>query len=333
MPNWCSNELTVSGPTDKVADILATIGDGEDFLSSFLPPPPELLEHPFAVFDAVLAEKLRRLYGAPDLRSWNIAAWGVKGDVILEDLENDVAAGRADASLRCSFDSPWEPPLTALDTIAERHPELTFELFFSEENLDFSGDAVWAGGERVSLKEGPFVTWCERCASRTPSAAMFPPVGGVTPCMRCLLNDEMIIVDVSMVVRAESKATLASICATITDAATVEGLLDVPPDILLYRILDPLRAKARQDYLPVVNHKDIPADSELHRLAFHTEYTPGGDLLVTYPSVYGDDGEAVWHLVSIDHPDATFQLTVTPRVNMGPDVFTSTLVGGDLITN
>ena len=158
MPNWCINELTVSGPTDKMAEVLAAIGDGRNFLSTFLPTPPELLEHHAPVRDAALAEKFRRLYGAGDWYNWNINAWGTKWDVDLENLEHDVAYGRDDCHLVCTFESAWSPPLTALETIAERYPELTFTLFFNEPGFDFSGNAIWAGGVQVLMQEGPAIT-------------------------------------------------------------------------------------------------------------------------------------------------------------------------------
>ena len=47
--NCCSNELTGSGSTHKVAGILATFGDGQSLLSALVPTTPELLEHPALV--------------------------------------------------------------------------------------------------------------------------------------------------------------------------------------------------------------------------------------------------------------------------------------------
>lgn len=186
MPNWCSNELTVSGPTHKVAEILATIGDGRNFLSTLVPTPPELLEYSAPVSDALMAERFRRLYGAADWYDWNTAAWGTKWDVNLEHLAHDVADGRADSYLECWFYSAWVPPLAALDTVAERYPELTFELFFNEVGQGFSGDAVWADGAPESLQEGPAVAWCDTCWERSPRADTLRDDEGVTTCRRCM---------------------------------------------------------------------------------------------------------------------------------------------------
>ena len=329
---WCVNELTITGPTNKLAEFLATIGDGQSLLSTLVPTPPELLEHPAPVGDAQLAEKFRRLYGAADWYDWNEAAWGVARDVELQDIDDQVEDGAAGSYLWIWFDSDEVPPLAALDTIAENYPDLNFEVSFNEPEEDFSGDVAWAAGKRVSQRADIAYTWCWRCESRVFWTATFPPDGdGLPTCIRCLLNHEAVIVDASMVVQAERRATLDSVRAIITNAATVEGLLSRPSATPLGEFLSDCLGKAGRDFLEVEDD-DIPADSALHRLAFHTEYTPDGDLLVTYPSVYGDEGYALWSAMSQDHPDATFQLTVTPRVNMEPAVFTYTLVDGDHIT-
>ena len=328
---WCVNELTITGPTNKLAEFLATIGDGQSLLSTLVPTPPELLEHPAPVGDSQLAEKFRRLYGAADWYDWNETAWGVAHDVELQDIDDHLETRHGVPYLWIWFDSDEVPPLAALDTVAERYPELTLKLFYNEPEEDFSGDAVWAAGARVSLEEGPAFTWCQRCESRAPWTATFPPAEDVTTCIRCLLKHEAVIVDASMLVRAESRATLESVRAIVTDAATVEGLLSSDSATTLADFLTLCLEKAGGDFL-WVEDDGISADSALHRLAFHTAYTSDGDLLVTYPSVYGDIGDAVWGGLSQDHPDATFQLTVKPRVNMGPAVFTYTLVDGDHIT-
>ena len=51
--------------------------------------------------------------------------------------------------LQYSFSTPWGPPISFLNKIAEDWPSLCFELRFDEPGMGFQGEYAWEFGELV----------------------------------------------------------------------------------------------------------------------------------------------------------------------------------------
>jgi len=123
MPNWCSNSLELTGPSDRIASIKADLEStkGENFFNIFVP-------------DAVEAEK------EDDWYSYNVETYGCKwncnafswDDTILQDE----LTGQSSFSI--SFDSPWGPPIALYNTLLEQGFEVSASYY--ESGMGFVGE-------------------------------------------------------------------------------------------------------------------------------------------------------------------------------------------------
>jgi hypothetical protein len=149
MPNWCTNELYVTGDKQQLADFKAkTMNEKEEFtLDILIPTPPDLIsvvspniyrgndddQEAKDVHEAYThALKLR--YGYDSWYDWRINNWGIKWDAS-ETYYNELS----EESMHVSFWSPWAPPITWVSKVAKMYPLLNFVLEYMEEGMDFCG--------------------------------------------------------------------------------------------------------------------------------------------------------------------------------------------------
>ena len=118
MPNWCMNQVTLTGPVEKIKALTDAIEKNK------------LLNHlvPMDQDD-------------PEWYTKNINAWGTKWEV--SDVQFDVSEDGTEISM--SFDSAWGPPTTAFKTWGEENVDCTFTLKYFEPGIGFAGSADWDG--------------------------------------------------------------------------------------------------------------------------------------------------------------------------------------------
>lgn len=127
MPNWCSNEVVVTGPEEHIREFLSSISnEGKDpqwsILENLYPPP-----------------------GGEWNYSWCIDNWGSKwGDC------HTFVTIYPNGTLLLSFDSAWGPCIEGFDYIAEEFPELGFSYIFWEMGMMFEGRYAWKKGRRYA---------------------------------------------------------------------------------------------------------------------------------------------------------------------------------------
>lgn len=192
MPNWCSNELMVTGrPSDVAGFINASMGkDGKFSIQKIFPTPQSLLDvsaggdeifhdikygdwenvysRPYVVKACTdkqaiietredlinvfekkedefhqIADKYQsnvENFGFKTWYGWRLKNWGTKWDVDghIEYQDNDDRAV-------IRFESPWSPPIAALQEISRRFP-LLFRCSYFEEGCDFIGVATIKDG-------------------------------------------------------------------------------------------------------------------------------------------------------------------------------------------
>lgn len=187
MPNWCSNNLTISGPDTDLDTILTKITVtelGRDALIfNTLFPMPELLEgttsptpdspepHPnWAILlaegtitqewhDELVAKNIKayedgqkayQSIGYFNWYDWQYQNWGVKWG----DSNTRFTSDPSDSDdIRLMFDTPWGPPIKGITKISEQFPNCTFTISFSEEGMEFMGAARIINGEIVAETE------------------------------------------------------------------------------------------------------------------------------------------------------------------------------------
>lgn len=120
MPNWCSNELKITGPAKDIEDILKKANNEEEnnefSLEKLFPMPKD--EDPDKWYD------------------WRIANWGTKWDLSDVTIDKD-----SEESVQVNFSTAWAPPLEAFVKISEQYPNLNFNTFYAEPGADFCGIA------------------------------------------------------------------------------------------------------------------------------------------------------------------------------------------------
>jgi len=96
MPNWCSNNVTISHESPLLIRQVSKAFEADKLLQTFFPQPTELN-------DTVSPSD------TPNWKDWRTEHWGTKWDISEGTL---VAVSSTEVNL--AFDSAWSPPIEAL---------------------------------------------------------------------------------------------------------------------------------------------------------------------------------------------------------------------------
>ncbi|MBN9520112.1 hypothetical protein J0H58_16555 [bacterium] len=158
MPNWCENELVVTGPAEAVRRFREQARSTGRTLSfaAFVPEPdyddPALAGRDWWPPAGSLL---------PGWYAWRLVHWGPKWDV----NESSVRVAEGDRRLVYGFATPYGPPLPWLTTVSAEFPELHFVIDYHELMLNFRGRQVFADGEWQDAQEGRYFDLCEWCGA------------------------------------------------------------------------------------------------------------------------------------------------------------------------
>ena len=164
MPNWCFNQVTFTGTSGDIENLVAQLESETshfDF-NKVIPMPQELtgitspvktfktkaevdeynnreLPGGFEVGKAITNAKHKALlkkYGHAEWYNWSIAKWGCKwnnGDEV--GISDNSKNGHASYD----FDTPWGPPEGIYEALREQFPEVAISWFYNEPGMEFSG--------------------------------------------------------------------------------------------------------------------------------------------------------------------------------------------------
>jgi len=142
MPNWCSNDIAITGPRDKIRALWdATQAEGSGLLNALVPMPD-------TVFRGNIGPKEEaecREKGIPNWYDWSVANWGTKWDVDPEGLEYTEDSDTA--TISGWMDSAWSPPVEAVAAYGTENPDVSITLDFHEGGMCFVGQYVIENGE------------------------------------------------------------------------------------------------------------------------------------------------------------------------------------------
>ena len=128
MPNWCSNNITIQGPADKIRALWAAAQAEDSGLLQALRPMPAELQGTEAPNDA------------PNWYDWRVTNWGTKWDINGEGLEFELLPdGRA--MIHGWFDSAWSPPTGAYEQFCENNDDVYICASYFEPGMGFIG--IW----------------------------------------------------------------------------------------------------------------------------------------------------------------------------------------------
>jgi len=128
MPNWCNNNIEMTGPVEKLKPIYENaLAEGETagFLNGIVPMPVEL-------------NGTEGLGDGPNWYSWRVDNWGTKWEVDTEGLEFE-DHGDGTATISGWFDSAWAPPVNCFETYGQANPDVDIQLDYHETGMQFVG--------------------------------------------------------------------------------------------------------------------------------------------------------------------------------------------------
>ena len=150
MPNWCNNNITITGP-NKIIDKIEKIAKTEEYeegqyglLNYFHPMPDELRD---TTADGTKRKKLQKKYGFDDWYGWAVENWSTKWDIhelygvdrnYINDDESTIAFG---------FDSAWSPPIGAYQEFLANNSNVSIRTTYYEGGCDFMG--IWDNGDDI----------------------------------------------------------------------------------------------------------------------------------------------------------------------------------------
>ena len=154
MPNWCNNNITITGPISKIEPLYQQAiseDDDQGLLNAMVPRPAELNDTTAPSSDSEERQaELREKYGTDNWYDWSVNNWSTKWDVSPEGLEF-IDHGDGTAEITGWFDSAWAPPIGAYETFIEENPDCSIEASYHEPGMDFAG--FWVDGEDEHMED------------------------------------------------------------------------------------------------------------------------------------------------------------------------------------
>jgi hypothetical protein len=116
MPNWCNNYVTLTGPKEKIDELIIELKKADERDETYqilntLRPKPE---------------------GEEDWYMWNVNHWGTKWDVSIAGYEII-----DENTVSLSFDSAWAPPIALYEFLESE--DWSVDAFYNEEGMGFCG--------------------------------------------------------------------------------------------------------------------------------------------------------------------------------------------------
>ena len=156
MPNWCDNQITITGPNsviDKIEKIVKDEKDTDGLLNFFHPMPKELEGTTSPSSSAGKPQPM--VEGFDCWYDWRCENWGTKWEVCefygVDRQHHE--AGKSGVSLTSTisfgFSSAWSPPINAYQTfimnMSEQKQDVSIKAYYYEGGCDFMG--CWDNGD------------------------------------------------------------------------------------------------------------------------------------------------------------------------------------------
>lgn len=189
MPNWCVNQVDITGDEAEVAKLVAFVkSDENSFTFENIVPPPatpmyssdcthnkyvcgcESVAQPDPEnegrFIWVIDGKKVEYHGKcpthnehsfsnhPDnWYNWNINNWGTKwsaGEVWNDRADDD---GKVDGHTSYNFDTAWSPAEPVVAALAEKFPTLRIAHRYCEAGMGYAGEVLYANGAEIRRED------------------------------------------------------------------------------------------------------------------------------------------------------------------------------------
>jgi hypothetical protein len=135
MPNWCNNNITISGPAETIRQLWDDAQNSHRWTE---------------IVDGKEVEKIGfgLLEAMAPIGDWEyetaVETWGTKWDISNEGLEI-IEHGDGTAEITGWFDSAWAPPIGAYEKFLDDMDNCEISASYYEMGMDFAG--FWNGEE------------------------------------------------------------------------------------------------------------------------------------------------------------------------------------------
>ena len=154
MPNWCNNNLTVTGDAESLQKFLTAITNADESITIL----KNLVPFPTELEGKEITDKDGNVFGrafTDEGYSWCLRNWGTKWG----DCETDIVSFD-DACLAVRYQTAWSPALEGLERVSLLFPTLTFQTDYVEEGMQYIGAASFQNGNG-SVYDVPESDWPE----------------------------------------------------------------------------------------------------------------------------------------------------------------------------
>ena len=150
MPNWCDNQITITGPNsviDKIEKIVKEDDSHENNgLLNFFHPMPKELEGTTSPSSS--ADKPQPMIDGFDCwYDWRCENWSTKWEVCEfygVDRQYHSEQNEGESTISFGFSSAWAPPINAYEKFLENNSDCFIRAYYYEGGCDFMG--LWEDG-------------------------------------------------------------------------------------------------------------------------------------------------------------------------------------------
>ena len=148
MPNWCDNQITITGPNSVIDKIEKIVKEekNQDGLLNFMKPMPKQLEDTTSPSSS--ADKPQPMVeGFDNWYDWRVENWSTKWEVCEfygVDRQYLTEQSEGESTISFGFSSAWAPPINAYEKFLENNSNCFIRAYYYEGGCDFMG--VWEDG-------------------------------------------------------------------------------------------------------------------------------------------------------------------------------------------
>ena len=153
MPNWCWNELTVSGDDKEVDRFVEFAKDKIEVGLNILPNGERVIKYEETVLSF---ETFIPLPVCGWDYNWCCKNWGTKWNCNEVEFYNGIY----------SFNTAWSPPAPVIKRMGELFPKLTFHLYYEESGDDYEGDYI-VEGNNIEDNCRKYTKECNLCNTKS----------------------------------------------------------------------------------------------------------------------------------------------------------------------
>ena len=147
MPNWCDNNITITGPNsviDKIEKIVKNekYEKPEDGLLEYFYPMPKGLRDTTA--DGSKDKAMIKKYGYSNWYDWAVENWSTKWEISEFYGVERTELGIDESQISFAFSSAWAPPTGAYEHFIDENSNVSIRATYFEGGCDFMG--IWDNG-------------------------------------------------------------------------------------------------------------------------------------------------------------------------------------------